>query len=146
MARKKLRPEDEAAVNALREQLLLTIRFIEDAQDFPGGPELRGIVESAAAKGDLRTMRLLARETDDMTIALAPHEREGLEALLRERLGVDKDAERAELRRRVAAVIERGTVASERERRRLEDYAEMLEATGGEPAEIEAVRRLIGSG
>ena len=107
---------------------------------------MRAIVEDAATRQDLRTLRLIGREVDAMTIALAPHERDGLEAILRDRFGVDADAERAELKRRVAAVIARGTVASEKERRRLEDYAEMLEATGGDPAEIEAVRRLVSGG
>jgi hypothetical protein len=90
-------------------------------------------------------MRVLAREIDKMTIALAPHEREGLEALLQQRLGVDKDAERAELRRQVTTALERGAVASEKERRRLEEYVEMLEATGGDPAEIAAVTELLRS-
>ena len=85
----------------------------------------------------------MARETDQMTIALTPDQRDGLEALLRTRLGIDKDAERERLRERVAETIKRGSVASEKERRRLEDYAEMLEATGGDPKEIEMVRHLI---
>ena len=78
-----------------------------------------------------------------MTIALAPQERDGLVALLLSRLGVNKEAERADLRRQVAKVLTRGSVASEKERRRLEEYAEMLEVTGGDPAEVESVRQLI---
>jgi hypothetical protein len=143
---KKLSLEDESTLQTLKERLLLTIRFIEDVQDFPSGAELRNIVESAAAKRDLRSLRLMSREVDAMTLSLAPHEGDGLEALLRQRLGVDRDAERAEWARHVAAAIKRGTVASEKERRRLEDYAEMLEATGGDPAEIDAVRRLLRTG
>jgi hypothetical protein len=146
MTKKKLTPEEEAAVQALRDRLVMTIRFFEDAQDFPSGAQMRTIVEDAAARRDLRALRLIGREIDAMTIALAPHERDGLEAILRERFGVDKDVERAELKQQIAAVIARGTVASEKERRRLEDYAEMLEATGGDRAEIEAVRRLVASG
>jgi hypothetical protein len=104
------------------------------------------IVEGAARKGDLRTLRLMGKEIDAMTVALQPHQRDGLEALLLARLGVDKDLEREELRQQVAAVVARGIIASERERRRLESYAEMLEATGGDPGEVRAVRRLISSG
>ena len=143
---KKLSPEHESALQTLKERLLLTVRFIEDVQDFPSGADLRNIVESAAAKRDLRSLRLMSRDVDAMTLSLAPHERDGLEALLRQRLGVDKEAERAEWARDVAAAIKRGTVASEKERRRLEDYVEMLEATGGDPAEIDAVRRLLRTG
>jgi hypothetical protein len=142
---KRLKPEDQATLSALRERLLLTLAFFENAQEFPSGRRFRDLVESAAAAESLRDMRVLAREIDKMTIALAPHEREGLEALLQQRLGVDKDAERAELRRQVTTALERGAVASEKERRRLEEYVEMLEATGGDPAEIAAVTELLRS-
>ena len=133
-------------LHALSERMLLTIRFIEDAQEFPSGAPMRSIIESATAKRDLRTLRLISKEIDGMALGLAPHEREGLEAVLKQRLGVDKDAERVELSRQVSVAIKRGTVASEKERRRLEDYVETLEATSGDPAEIEAVRRLLRSG
>lgn len=145
MTRRKLKPEDAATSIALRERLLLTISVIENVQDFPSGQQLRELVDSAGDRGDLRSLRLMVREMEAMTITLAPHERDGLEAVLKARFGVDKDAERGELRRAVAAALERGSIASEKERRRLEDYVEMLEATGGDPAEIQAVRQLIRS-
>jgi hypothetical protein len=142
---KKLSPEDQKLLDGLRDRLVLTVQFIENAQDFPSGSELRAIVENVTSKGDLRSLRLLAREIDSMTTSLAPHEREGLEAHLASRLGVDSQAERADLRRRMEAVLARGTIASEKERRRLEEYADMLEATDGDPGEIAAVRRLLAS-
>jgi hypothetical protein len=141
--KRRLSVEQEAALAALRDRLVLTLSFFENAQDFPTGKQLRDLVESTAARGSLRDMRLLAREIDGMTIALAPHERDGLEALLQQRLGVDAEAERAELRRKMAVVLQRGTIASEKERRRMEEYADLLEATSGDPAEIAAVRRLL---
>lgn len=146
MTNKKLSLDEEAAMHSLHDRLVLTIRYFEDAQAFPSGAQMRALVEDAAARSDVRTLSLIGREVDKMTIALAPHERDGLEAILREQIGVDKDAERAELKRQIAAVIARGSVASEKERRRLEDYAEMLEATGGDREEIEAVRRLANTG
>jgi len=145
MTKKQLRPEDEIAMNALRDRLLLTIGFFEDAEEFPSGEQLRDLVKSAAAKGDLRALRLISREIDAMSIALAPHKRDGLEAILRQLFGIDKEKERAALGEQIAKIITRGTIASEKERRRLEDYAEMLEATGGDRAEIDAVRRLLNS-
>jgi hypothetical protein len=145
MAKSKLRPEDEIKMHALRDRLLLTIRFFEDAEDFPSGEQMRRLVETATAKGDLRTLRLMSREIDAMSVGLAPQQRDGLEAILRQRLGIDKVEERAILSAQIAAIIARGTVASEKERRRLEDYAEMLEATGGDRTEIDAVRRLVNS-
>jgi hypothetical protein len=146
MAKSKLSPEDEIKMHALRDRLLSTIRFFEDAEEFPSGEQMRQLVETAAAKEDLRGLRLMSREVDALSVALAPQQRDGLEAILRQRLGIDKEQERAALSEQIAAIIARGTVASEKERRRLEDYAEMLEATGGDRTEIDAVRRLMNSG
>ena len=140
---KKLSRDDQAVLKSLVERMLTTIQFIQNVQSFPSGTELRSIIEQAASADDLRTIRLINREIDAMTLALALNEREGLEALLLQRVGVDKDAERGEWRRSVVTAIKRGTVASEKERRHLEDYAEMLEATGGDPAEIAAVNHLL---
>ena len=137
---------ERPGLESLRDRLLLTLQFIEGVQEFPSGPQLRRIVEDAAQRGDARALRLLVREVSGFTTALAPHQRDGLEALLQSRLGVDTDGERAELRRQAAIALHRGRVQSEKERRRLEDYAEMLEATGGDPSEIAGIRRLLQSG
>lgn len=138
-------PEDGFMLHAIRDRLLVTIQFFEDAQGFPSGAQMRQLVTDAAQREDLKSLRLITREVDAMAVALAPHERDGLEAMLLARFGVDRDAERAAFRLYVASVIERGSIASEKERRRLEDYVEMLEATGGDPAEVAAVRRLMRS-
>jgi hypothetical protein len=58
---KKLSPEDQKLLDGLRDRLVLTVQFIENAQDFPSGSELRAIVENVTSKGDLRSLRLLAR-------------------------------------------------------------------------------------
>ena len=144
--KKRLNAEDQATLQALRDRLLCTIQFMENAQEFPTGAQLRVLIEGAAEKGDLRSLRVMTREVDQMTVALQPDQRDGLEALLQQKLGIDKEQERGALRIELAKVLRRGTVASEKERRRLEDYAEMLEATGGDQAEIDAVRRLVRSG
>ena len=83
---------------------------------------MREIVERTAAAGDLRALRLLGHEVAEMTIALTPGHRAALEAQLRDRLGVDVDAERAAMRRHVAEILARGTIAGEKERRRLAEY------------------------
>jgi len=76
-------------------------------------------------------------------IGLAPHERDGLEALLQERLGVDIEAEREAISANASVAIRRGTIASEKERRRLEDYAEQLEARDPTSPEAAAIRGLL---
>lgn len=143
MPKRKLTPEDEARAEFLRARMILTLRFMENLEDIRLASQVRDIVEDAARKGDLRTLRMLEREIDASTIALPTHEREGLEAFLQAQLGIDKEEERANMRRKVAKILSRGTIASEKERRRLEDYAEMLEATGGDVSEISEVRQLL---
>jgi hypothetical protein len=144
MTKNSERTPNAATLEALRARLIATIQFIESLHEFPSGEAFRAAIEKAAAENNLRTLRLLGREIDAMaTVALPPHERDGLDAMLQYRLGVDREAERGAWSERVAAAIKRGTVASEAERRHLEDYAEQLEASGGNPAELEAVRRLL---
>jgi hypothetical protein len=140
------RPKGSPAVVQVRDRLLLIIGFLESVQDFPAAEQFREIIQDAAGKGNLRGLRLLSRDVEAMAATLAPHERDGLEALLESRLGIDRDAERAQMRESVAHALRRGSVASEKERRRLEEYAEMLEATGGDAKELAEVRRLLMSG
>lgn len=148
-AKGKLTTEQESQLRALFERIMLTIDFSERVGGFRTAtfPELlRKSARQILEEGNLRDMRRMAREIDEAaTMGLPAHHREGLEAVLGSRLGVDKDTERARMRAKVAAAIKRGKVGSEKERRRLEDYAEMLDATGGDPEEIAAVRRLIGT-
>ncbi len=129
----------------LRTRLITSIAFLEGAQDFPGGKELKRIVEDLAARGDVRALRLVQKEVDAMALTLAPYQREGLEALLKSRTGADKEAERLEQRKRAEIAVRRGRIASEKERRHLEDYLEMLDAIGADPSEGEDVRRLLES-
>lgn len=140
---RNLKPEDQATLAALRARILATVAFVESVQDFRYGKGIREAVAKALEGQSLRSMRLIAREVDGMTIALEPHQRDGLEALLAGRLGVDKEAERAVIQAQVAAILKRGTIATAKERRRLADYADLLEATGGDPSEAAAVRQLL---
>lgn len=131
--------------HALGKQLLLTIEFIERLQDFPSGPQLREIVRSEMERGRLAALRILERDVREMALTLSPHERDGLEALLEQRLGYDADAawlaERAAARLSLAA----GRVRSERERRRLERYLEALVVRGDDANEAAAIEALLKS-
>jgi len=146
--KRKLTAEQESQLRALFDRIMLTVDFADRAGGFGTSTtladSLRGKARQALEQGALRDMRRMAREINEASmVGLPTHQREGLEALLNSRLGVDTDAERAEMQAKAAAAIRRGKVGSEKERRHLEDYAEMLEATGGDPDEIAAVRRLM---
>jgi hypothetical protein len=141
---KELTQQDRAELARLRARLLLTLDFVENVEgDDEFGQQIRGVVESTFAKGKLRAMRLLARDIDAFATALPSHHREGLEALLHARLGIDKDAERAVVKKQVTVALKRGRIASEKERHRLQEYADMLEAEGGHTEEVDAVARLL---
>jgi hypothetical protein len=86
VAKRTLTPEDEFQIAALRDRLISTVQFIEQVEEFPSGPQIRTVVEEAAANSDLRTLRLLARDIDEITLALAPSDKSRLTELLRERL------------------------------------------------------------
>jgi hypothetical protein len=141
---KKLSPQDRAELQQLRDRALLTIELVESAESLDSmGQQMRDVVEAQFVKQSLRGLRLAMREIDALTVALPSHQREGLEAVLNARLGVDKEAEREALRAGIAAILQRGSIAGEKERNRLQNYVEMLEATGGDPAEIQAVVQLL---
>ena len=136
--------KSDASAEELRDRIVLTVAFIERCEDLGAiGRQLREGAEGAFLKGKRRALRLLANDVDALTIALPAPQREGLEALLRARLGVNKEAARSDQRMRVADIMRRGTIASEKERRRLEDYAEWLESTEDDPAEAARVRAFL---
>jgi hypothetical protein len=147
--RRELTAKELSELGTLRERMLLTIKFVAEVEDSDNTRDARvdqilsAAVEKAVADDDLITLRVLSREIDGMALALAPHQREGLEAILAKRLGINVEEEQTKLRRRAATAIRRGTVGSERERQHLQRYLEMLEQIGGDPAEIEAVHNLL---
>ena len=135
--------ERRQQAQALGERLMLTIEFIERVQDFPSGSQLREIVRSEMQRGRLAALRMLERDVAEMTLTLAPHERDGLEALLRQRSGYDADA--AWLAEQTAAKlsIAAGRVRSEKERQRLERYLEALVVRGEHQDEASAIEALL---
>jgi hypothetical protein len=140
---KKLTPEEERAVRDVGMRLTLTIKYIESVEEFPSGKGILSVIDRATKKNDLRTLRLLTKEIDSMSLALSPARRRELEQLLHTELGVSLEEEKADLHGAVAKVLARGTIAGEKERRRLQEYVEMLEATGGDLDVATAVRRLL---
>jgi hypothetical protein len=70
---------------------------MEGAQEVPSGAQIRTVVASVAVEGDVRGLRIIARDIDEPTFALAPHEREGRDATLQRRLEVGNEAEDAEM-------------------------------------------------
>jgi hypothetical protein len=54
---------------------MLTVRFIEEAEDFPSGPQIRAVIENAAERKDLRTLR---RRVEAYAALLASSEDRGV--------------------------------------------------------------------
>ena len=139
---KILTNEQQAELRRLEARLLLTIGFFQDAEDFPSGDQMRAVVEHAALRKDVRALRLISRDLDAMALALPSFQREGLEALLEARLGVDRDTERQIEDEQVEAILARGSIASEKERRRLELYIDRVDVVG-DAKHVEAVQELL---
>jgi hypothetical protein len=144
MARRQPSTEDEARLVELHSRLTLILRFIGDVEDFPSGPQILEIVEAAMSRRDLRTLRRIERDVEEMALALAPGERERLQTQLRTRTTGPSDLGRDRAHAEAAALLARGEIRSEKERRRLEQYADSLGATPGADTElIEAIQRLL---
>jgi hypothetical protein len=144
MAKKEPTRDEMRQAHSMGRRLLLTMQFIEDRYGPIGmSSEYRAMIQQAMDQGNRRDLRLLSTDFTEMATGLTRDEREGLEAVLRRDLGVDVDAERAELSRQVARSVARGRIASEKERLRLVHYVETLERTDGDPAELAAVRALL---
>ncbi len=144
---KRQSSKHDASAELLRQRILITLDFFGAIEDLGAtARELREGAQSAFARGDVRTLRLLANDIDSLAVALNPQQRHELEGLLIARLGIDRNAERLELARHIAATVKRGKIASEKERRRLETYLDLLEALGGDPAEKAAVLKLLQNG
>jgi len=142
MAKKILSPEQESELHRLHERLVLTITFFQKAEDFPSGDPMRVVIEQAVQRKDVRSLRVISRELDAMALALPSYQRDGLEAKLNVKLGVDRDAERTMEDEQVKRILARGRIASEKERRRLEEYVERTDVAG-DASQAGAVRNLL---
>lgn len=138
-----LSPEKAAEVPRLHHRIITTLRFIEEAGPFRYGDRFREVTERAVARNDLRGLRQVVREVEALTIALPKDKRAALSAALTEVVGDEREAERVRQLELVEMALARGTVASEKERKRLELYLDELEADNEDPNKIAALRALL---
>src|SRR6478752_5845467 len=109
MARRPPSPEGMLEASRMGRRILLTMQFIENRYGaIRMSAEYRAMIQQAMEEGDRRDLKLLAADFAEMVTGLTRDEREGLEALLKQELGIDADADRAELSRQVAKSIARG--------------------------------------
>lgn len=137
-----------AAINpelvALRDRIVITIQYLDDVDDL--GEFADAVVrqtEACFSKGKLGPLKLIANQIDSFTVALNMQQRDGLDAILGARLGVDRDAERASREHYLACVIASGRIASAKQRRKIEEYLERLESENGDPALIQEIAKLL---
>ncbi len=130
----------------LGERLLLSLTFIERVQDFPSGAQFRGIVQAEMDRGRLRALQLVSRDVEEMILTLTPSERDGLDALLQARIGVETESTWRTEQEAIRGAIAAGRIRDEHERQRIERYVEALEVRGGDAVEITAARNLLAQG
>lgn len=140
--RDSVESRDEAEL--LYERIRLTLSFVESVQDCePFGSAILAVAQKALASRSVRRLRLMARDVDALVATLAPHEREGLSAVLESRLRIDREKEHEERHKRVMAILRRGTLAGERERRHVIDFLEVEESRDEGSDDLDAIRRLL---
>jgi hypothetical protein len=136
-------PTADSELELLRRRLLLTIEFFERHAEFSLGAQFRDLVEHAKTQGSLRNMKLLAREVDQMAVALSPDQQDGLSAVLGTKLGVDRDAEAKAANSRLRELVRVGHVRSEKERQFVEAQLDRLVSTQGDADLISALKGLL---
>lgn len=138
--------EREHEITQLQARLLLILDFFENVQPFPSGSAFRSTVRQAAEAGRLRELRLIAREMETMIVALSQDQRDGLEALLKIKLGVDVEIEHGALMSEINRTLRRGVIASEKERQRVERWLDELTAIDADPSVRRALQNLLDNG
>lgn len=73
------------------ERLLRKLKFLEKVQIFPSGPALRAVVSESIRLGNLRGLKLIARDVDEMMSTLSPDQLNELADILQSDLGVKSE-------------------------------------------------------
>ncbi len=103
---------------------------------------------SSACRRDLRRSKCTVDEArdarlNDLCQGLPGDLQDGLEALLAARLGIDADAERAAERSRIAQILARGRIASEKEYRFVVSYLERIDNDASARKDVTALEELM---
>ncbi|MCU0649221.1 MAG: hypothetical protein MUF00_14575 [Gemmatimonadaceae bacterium] len=144
---KHLTAMQEAELSMLLKRIRLTVQFMNSLSNTRDADGFLEIAATAAEKRSLRNLKIIARELD-ITVRMLPEDlRTSLDAQLSSQLAIDLTAEEDALRKRVTRALRRGHVASEVERRVLEDYADSLRLKHSDDhTDVVAIERLLRGG
>lgn len=138
--KKALTPEEE--LDLLYRRSMLTCEYLRSYAGLEPASAFIDAVERTFQSRNLRGMRIMVRELSDLAKDLPPHRKEELQAELKFRFGIDGEDEDRRERDKVAAVLARGRINSEREYRRVMEWIEELESEAVVSDELRQLRDL----
>jgi hypothetical protein len=102
-------------------------------------------VEQEARRGNLRGLRVAEGDLLRSIQNLVPERRNQLADILRGEFGYVLEVDQSSIRREIEAAIGRGTVRSEKERKRLEEYSDILGVQAGDQDLLRRLELLLAS-
>ena len=103
------------------------------------------LIEKAYEAGNLKGLKLVARDKVEMMRLAPPKERERLNALLRSRFGQEHDKIVSNREKETARILKRGKIMNDAEGRLLLARAEEIYADESKKKELETINRLLGA-
>lgn len=103
---------------ALRSRCLMIVDFAHEHSGLGElADEMRKVVENSYATQDLKGLRMVVRDLEEMADGLSPRTKAELDRRLEAELGIDMKAERAMDKLTIEAMVSRGKIRNEREYR-----------------------------
>jgi hypothetical protein len=144
MVRRKLKEMQMHELNTLRDRCSLVLEFLNRRGELGDlARQIDEVIQQAHATHDLRGLRILQRDLDDWSRDLPSDDQVELETLLRVRLLVDPEQERAADIAKLRQIEERGQIRNEREYRLVQARAEELRASTAGAEEVQRLDVLL---
>lgn len=144
MARRKLNGTQMQELNALHDRCVLVLQFLNRRGELGDlARQFSEVIQQSHEAQDLRGLRILWKDLDDWSKDLTNDEQLELETLLRVRLQVDSDKERAAELATVREIEGRGQIRNEREYRLVQARVDELLSSHTSSADATRLQALL---
>jgi hypothetical protein len=143
MMARSMGSQREAEMRELRDWCVAILHAIGQFDPTGSYSQAEQGVEAAFQRGDLRGLKMVARDVQEWATALSPADQQKLDQALRSRFGHGL-AERADdAYREVAQILKRGQIDTQDEYRLLRIRVEAIHADESKRAELEKINELL---